>query len=226
MINASAKSSTPRQLPPAGTHIARAYQVIDLGTTTKEWPGRPARKTREIRISWELPNEKAVFSPDKGEEPFSVHRTYTLSLSEKANLRHDLESWRSRPFSEAELAKFDVAKILGTACMVTVQQVTKGENTYANVTAVTALPKGMPAPAAVNKPVEYSLESHDEAVFAALPDFLKEIIQKSDEWKSAREPAVVGTHPADDPGEDDEIPGIGPYRGSEPDAPGEEPFPF
>lgn len=212
-ITASAKSSTPRQLAPAGTHLARCYQVIDLGTHLKEWPGRPPRKSREIRVSWELPNERAVFQQDQGEQPFSCHKSYTLSLSEKANLRHDLETWRSRPFREDELAAFDVAKILGTACMVTVAHVTKGENTYANVTAVTALPKGMVAPAAVNKPVEYSLESHDEAVFAALPDFLKEIIQKSDEWKSAREPAVGAALPADDPGgldPEDQIPDLEP----------------
>lgn len=181
MIRASAKSGAPRQIPTAGTHIARCYQMIDLGTHNKEWQGK-TRKSHEIRVSWELPLETADFG--KGtEEPFAVHKTYTLSLSEKANLRHDLETWRGRTFTEEQLESFDVATVIGVPCMVTVTHVEKNGNTYANVTAVTGLPKGSVCPRAVNSPVEFSMESHDEAVFRTLPDFLKEIIQTSDEWK-------------------------------------------
>lgn len=181
-ITASAKSGAPRQLPPAGTHIARCYQIIDLGTHDKEWQGKK-RKSHEIRISWELPLETAVFQQDKGEQPFAVHKNYTLSLSEKSNLRHDLENWRGRPFTEPELEAFDVCKVLGVPCMVTVVHVEKNGTKYANVTAVTSMPKGMPVPLPVNATVEFSLANHDENVFRSLPDFLKEIIQSSDEWK-------------------------------------------
>lgn len=159
--------------------------MIDLGTHDKIWEGK-SRKSHEIRISWELPLETADFG--KGEQPFAVHKTYTLSLSEKANLRHDLETWRSRPFTEAELAEFDVSKVLGAACMVTVTHVEKKGSRYANVTAVTAIPKGMVCPILVNPLVEFSLETHDETVFRSLPDFLKELIESSDEWKQQQEP--------------------------------------
>lgn len=181
---ASAKSGAPRQNPPAGTHIARCYQIIDLGTREKTYPGRPTRKTHEVRVSWELPDECADFGKGKL-EPFAVHKTYTLSLSEKANLRHDLENWRGKPFTEDELEAFDVFKVLGHPCMVTVTHVSKGDATYANVTAVTSLPKGIQAPAAVNPKVQFSLEDHDEEVFRSLPDFLKDIIRESDEWKQS-----------------------------------------
>lgn len=183
MINASAKSGAPRQLPPAGTHVARCYSIIDLGTHEKIWEGK-TRKAHEIRVSWELPLETADFG--KGhEEPFSVHKTYTLSLSEKANLRHDLEAWRGRSFTEAQLQSFDVATVLGVPCMVTVTHVTKKDNTYANATAITGLPKGMTCPAAINPQVEFSLADHDETVFRSLPEFLQTIIKDSDEWKQA-----------------------------------------
>ncbi len=33
--------------------------------------------------------------------------------------------------------------------------------------------------------MEFSLATHDENVFRNLPDFLKEIIMASDEWKQA-----------------------------------------
>lgn len=172
--------------------------MIDLGTHEKVWADK-TRRSHEVRISWELPLETADFG--KGEQPFSVHKTYTLSLSEKANLRHDLETWRSRPFTEEELQEFDVSKVLGAACMVSVVHVTKGTNTYANVVSVTAVPKGMVCPILINPLVEFSLESHDEAVFRSLPDFLKEIIQSSDEWKQQQSPAAEP--------EDDRLPGGG-----------------
>lgn len=209
MITASAKGGQPRQLAPPGTHIARCYQVIDLGTHQTEWKGKP-RKRHEIRISWELPLEKAVFQEDKGEQPFAVHRSYTLSLAEKADLRHDLDNWRGRPFTEQELEGFDVAKILGVACMVTVTHVEKNGSTYANVTSVTAVPKGYPVPAAINPPVEFSLEDHDEAVFRALPEFLQKIIKESDEWKQK------GAAPAEDA---DNIPMGDEDGGEEPEIP-------
>lgn len=206
-INASA-SSQPRQLPPAGTHVARCYSIIDMGTREKIWQDKK-RRSHEIRISWELCNELHDFGKGQ-EEPYSVHKNYTLSLSEKANLRHDLEAWRSKPFSDEELARFDVCKVLGAACMVTVTHVTKGDAAYANVTAVTGMPKGMQAPALVNPLVEYSISEHDQTVFDKLPDFMKEIIRGSDEWKErsapSADPEPDQTWDGDAPGDDTSVP--------------------
>lgn len=166
--------------------------MIDLGTHEKTWADK-TRRSHEIRVSWELPLELADFG--KGEQPFALHKTYTLSLSEKANLRHDLETWRGRPFTDEQLESFDVSTVIGVPCMVTVTHVDKQGKTYANVTAVTGMPKGMVCPAAFNAPVEFSLETHDEAVFRGLPDFLKEIIQSSDEWKQKGQAPVSDPDP-------------------------------
>lgn len=204
-INASAGSSGPRLLPPAGTHVARCYQVIDLGSRKKEWPGRQPRTVHEVRISWELPDELIPEGDAKG-KPFAVHRSYTLSLGDKANLRHDLQCWRGRPFTEDELKSFDVAKVLGVGCMVTVTHTQKGDATYANVTAVTALPKAVPCPPPVNAAVEYSISDHNQTIFDALPEFLKEQITGSFEWKARQmgaqaEPEQTwdGDGPSDEP---------------------------
>lgn len=194
-INASAGSSKPRQLPPAGTHIARCYQIVDLGTQHWEYANKP-KSGRKVRISWELPLEKADFG--EGEEPFAVHRKYTLSLGDKATLRGDLEAWRGRPFTEAELLSFDVLKVLGAACMVTVMHDTKGDNTYANVTTVTAVPKGMQVPEPINPQFSYSIDDDGKGPkYGQLPEFLQKEIAASDEFKR---PAVdeTDTIPMDD----------------------------
>jgi hypothetical protein len=202
-IVASQSQSLPRQNPPAGTHVARCYQVIDLGTHDKVWEGQ-SKKKHEIRVSWELPTETANFG--KGhEEPFAVHKTYTLSLADNATLRGDLESWRGRPFSSAELEGFDIAKLIGAPCMVTVAHVEKKGKTYANVIAVVPVPKGMTVPSQVNSGVEYSIADHRQDIFDTLPEFIRELIETSDEWKSR---GKIGAAPAAAASEapDDDIP--------------------
>lgn len=190
---ASTKSTGPKQLPPSGTHVARCYSVIDLGTHDKTWQGQTKRK-HEIRVSWELPNETADFGKGKP-EPFAVHKQYTLSLSDKSVLRHDLKTWRGRDFTEAELAGFDVFNVLGAACMVTIEQVDKNGTNYANVTAVTAVPKvpgpdgkpiSIPVAPPINPPFKYAISEHDDLAFATLPQFLREQVESSYEFKARK----------------------------------------
>jgi hypothetical protein len=179
--------SKPKQLPPAGTHVARCYSVIDLGTQTTEYMGTE-KTLRKIRITWELPNETAVFKDEAGEQPFVISKDYTLSLYEKANLRHDLESWRGKQFTEKELQGFDIFTLLGVPCMLTVIHKSKeGGKTYANVTGVGKLAKGMQCPDQINKTVQFSIDDGRDGVFATFPDWLREKIQKCAEWNEKEE---------------------------------------
>jgi hypothetical protein len=43
----------PRELPPAGSHDATCYAVVDLGTQNG-----PYGANRQIYIAWELPEEQ------------------------------------------------------------------------------------------------------------------------------------------------------------------------
>jgi len=207
MIKVSADSNSNSTPAPSGTHFARCYQIIDLGTHTREFSGK-SKRLRELRISWELPTELHVFNEEKGEQPFTVHKTYTMSLHEKANLRHHLESWRGRPFSEQELSGFDMSNVLGAPCLVTVVHAEKNGKTYANIASVTSLPKGMAKHEAINPKVEYSLDQHDQKVFDALPSFMQEIIKTSEEWKHATEPPEPEpeSDPEPDNSAEDDIP--------------------
>lgn len=185
-----------RQLAPPGTHVARCYQLIDLGTQSGEYAGKPNKK-HKVRLSWELPDELAVFDDKKGEEPFAVHKTYTLSLNEKSVLRHDLESWRGKAFTADELKGFDIAKLLGVACLLTIVHETKGDKTYANVNGVAKLAKGMQCGEPVNKPVKYEVEDGRNDTFKALPEFLQTMIANCEEWKR-EEPEAADEHPGEE----------------------------
>lgn len=152
---------------PAGNHVARCYAVVDLGMQSRTFQGVESHK-RIVRISWELPNE--LMSDGR---PFSISANYTLSLSEKANLRRDLQSWRGRAFTDEELQGFDLFTILGAPAMVNVVHNESNGKTYANVGSVSPMPKGMTAPPLVNEAIKFSLDEYDERVFNSLPDWLQ-----------------------------------------------------
>jgi len=162
-------------LPPEGTHPARCYRIVDLGTQQVDWQGT-IKHQRKIMVAWELPNEKM----DDG-RPFSISKRYTLSSHEKSNLRKDLESWRGKKFEDNEFGDqtgFDLAKLLGVPCLLTVVH----NNGYANIMSVTAPPSGYDVPELLNETYIFSLDDFDEIVFMGLSDRLKETIRKSPEY--------------------------------------------
>jgi hypothetical protein len=123
---------------PAGVHQAVCVDVIDMGMVLEQFPGQSAKDVHKIRLAWQIEENM------NNGKPFLVQKRYTLSLHEKANLRHDLEGWRARPFTDEELAGFDVEAVIGKNCLLNVVHSTKpGGKTYANVSAVMPLKKGM-----------------------------------------------------------------------------------
>lgn len=175
MAKGSNETSTAFETCPAGNHLALCYAVIDLGMQERDWQGEVSVK-RRVRISWELAEELMTDG-----RPFSASKEYTLSLNEKATLRHDLEGWRGRAFTEDELAGFDLANVLGKPCLVNVvhQQKRDGTGFYAKVIGITRIPKGMSITGIpkVNVPLWFSLDEPDAAdKYALLPEWLQKRI--------------------------------------------------
>ena len=120
---------------PEGLHHAVCVDVIDLGVLQTTWGDK-----HKVRIVWQVEEENT----DTGRR-FDVRKHYNLSLHEKASLRKDLESWRSRKFSPDELKGFDLERLLGVNCQVqVVQNITDESKVYANVQAVVPPPRGTP----------------------------------------------------------------------------------
>ena len=78
----------------------------------------------------------------KDGRPFAIFKNYTLSWSEKANLRLDLQSWRGKPFTQEEMQRFDLKNVLGAWCMLNIiERPGKNDNKmYTNVDGVTPVP--------------------------------------------------------------------------------------
>ena len=138
-----AKAGASFKPAPTGTHAAVCVDVVDLGEIKVEYQGK-TKTQHKIKIVWQIEELR-----DDG-EPFRLQKRYTLSLHEKSSLRKDLESWRGRGFTDEELQGFDVEALLSKAALVNVLHRQVEGSTYANVSAVMKLPKGMPALSPVN----------------------------------------------------------------------------
>lgn len=175
-LTVSDKGGGDFQQAPVGAHAARCIKIIDIGTQHSEFQGKPTVREQVI-ITWELPNELM----DDG-RPFTVSKYYTASLHEKATLRHDLESWRGRAFSEEELTGFSLKNILGKPCMLSIVD----KEGKSRVGGVMALPKGTVVPPQINPSVVFDISEWDDKVFNSLSEKIKETIMQCDEVKKTK----------------------------------------
>jgi hypothetical protein len=192
MITAKTSEKT-YELVPAGSHIARCIQMIEIGTVEDTFQGE-AKRLHKVRITWELPLEKKVFKQEQGEMPFIISKEYTLSMHEKATLRKDLSSWRGRGFTDEEASAFDITKLLGVPCMINVvHQVSKNGGVYASVAGLSPLPKGLTCPDQINPTFVLSYDAWDWKKFDSLPQWLKDKIVSTPEYHNVGKKTEAGT---------------------------------
>ncbi len=162
-------------LVPQGTHIAVCNMVVDLGLQKTTYLGQETIK-HQCYIRWEIPDERVEWTTKEGEPkegPMSIGKTYTLSLSEKANLRKDLEAWRGKNFTDDELKGFDLLKLLGVPCMLTVTHADKQGKIYANIKGISGIPKAMPRPDKTENDLMWYADD-DRQHFSKLPKWIQE----------------------------------------------------
>ncbi len=203
----NAKRGSTHEPVPQGMFPARCYKIIHLGTIPDTYMGEN-KLTNKIRVDWELPTKTKVFDSDKGEQPISISKEYTLSMNEKANLCKDLESWRGKQFTDEEAEAFDISSIIGQACMINVAHKTSNStgNIYSYVASVSPMPEGMDCPSAVNPPFIWDYdENFDLNILDNMHDFFKDKIRSSAEFAAKIDPPDVEDVPmpteADDPGD-------------------------
>jgi hypothetical protein len=119
---------------PVGLHQMVCCDVIDNGVCDTAFGPK-----RKITIRW----QSQELNP-KGQR-LMVQKRYTASLNEKASLRHDLDAWRGKAFTEPEARKFDVELLIGANAMVNVVHRAGADGKiWANVASLSPLMKGLP----------------------------------------------------------------------------------
>lgn len=162
----------------AGTHRAICYGLIDLGRQFNELSGKMQHR---IQVMFELPDE--LYTTKDGEElPRTISKQYTASLNNKATLYKDLIAWRGRPFTDAELKAFNLKNIVGAPCMLSITHTERGENTYANISGVMKMPKGMGEITLTNERVIFDIDESPLEMIDSFPGWIADIIRKSEEY--------------------------------------------
>lgn len=164
-----------------GVYMALCYGLVDLGDVFSEQYNKCSPR---FTILWELVGAGTIKLEDGREINRSISKTYGKSLGPKSNLRKDLRAWRGREFTDEELAKFDMASILGVPCQIQIVNSTSNEKTYSNIAAIMNLPKGMPKPQPTQDILKWDFDENtlDDEAWNALPNWLREQIMKSETY--------------------------------------------
>jgi hypothetical protein len=187
-INVSNK--TKSDPVPAGTHHAVCYGIIAVGTQ----PSEKFTPRQKIVVCFEIPSERITIKDQ--DLPRGISKRYTLSLNEKSSLRKDLQSWRGKPFTQEELNGFDVSKVIGSNCLISVLHSDRAGAVYADISGISALPRQMASVRPENTPLYFNLlESIDLAKKTGstdvnwpseLPAWVQKICSQADEYLAFR----------------------------------------
>lgn len=156
----------------AGTHTAICTQIIDVGPQMTNFGQKDL-----VYLRFEIPGERVEWKDSDGndrEGSAIIWANYTASLAEKAKLRQHLEAWRGLKFTDEELGGFDMKKLLGVPCTLTVvHREGKNGKVYANVGGISKVMKGIEAPKAEGDLFAFDIEDHTGAEYKKLPDWLR-----------------------------------------------------
>lgn len=190
-----------------GTHLARCYRIVDLGTQKTEYLGT-VKHLPKVMLQFEVHGEDDAGQPmvtSKG-EPMTISKNFTLSLAEKATLRRDLQSWRGRDFTADELRGFELKNVLGQWAMIAVSKTENNGNEYTNIVNINAIPKQIKTaglPNGVNPLALFSIDDPDMELFNSFSEGLKAKISKSPEWMRRTGSVPAGVSQGVDALEDD-----------------------
>jgi len=181
-----AKKSAPREKIPAGLHQARCYSMIDLGHISKEFQGKKLdQPVHTIRLSWEFP-DLLISKEGKEDKPMVIDKEYTLSMSPKANLRKDMESWRGVPYTDQELNGVDVTNMVGATCMLNIiHKAGTGKNSdkvYENISAITPVPTTLDEKTGKRKKTAVADPINKQIIFNWRGKFDYKFLMKLPEW--------------------------------------------
>lgn len=210
-IIASDKGGADFPIAPSGNHPARCFSVVDIGTQNETFKG-VASKVRKVIMFFELPTLMHEFKDGGEKEPFVLSKRFTLSVGKKANMRGFLEAWRGKPFTKEEAEGFDVSKLVGAPCLLSVIHKPKASDPIKNsavINAATRLPSGFVCPPQILKSVVYEIPMGRNDIFGKLQEWVQKEIAKSDEFTlppPSSDSSPDGPPPVDDGTPEDDLP--------------------
>ncbi len=143
---------------PTGMFPGVCAAVWDLGMQE----GYMGKICHKVVLGFEIDERQK--DGDYKDKRFFLTKTYTLSLNEKANLRKDLESWRTRSFTAEELKGFDLLNLPNVNCNLNlVEKPRKSGGTWVNI-------------ASINPPIKNQEKMIPEMEEGWMPEWIKKLL--------------------------------------------------
>lgn len=183
-----AKQKESARIPPldGGTYMFVCVGVIDLGEQRDD-----AYKdcNDKVRLIFEIPSETLEINGEQ--KPRWLSKKYTKTFGRKSYLRKDIEAWLGCQFTDEEAKSgFELIQMLGKAGQISVivEDSKDGTKQYNKITSIIGIPKGMPTPETSSELLTYDIDAHDDTVWEKIPEWIRDEITKSTQWKRNVEP--------------------------------------
>lgn len=180
---------------PEGQAVATCDMMVDLGIQDDGGSFGPKHK---VYIRFQVPEHRVQYEKD-GQDydlPAVIGVQFTLSLSEKSNLRPFLEGWRGKRFTAEEVRGFDITAVAGAPALLNiVHKAGEGRNagkTFANIASIMPVPRGMAKPKLEG---EVIIHDDEQDNYDRLPKWLQEKIDRQIDEKTADPSRGGGTGP-------------------------------
>lgn len=171
-------------LIPAGTHEARLYGIVDIGTQPNNYPGATSPTKKEVILMIEFPTQTHVFKEWEPGKPFVLSRKFGKSFHKKSSLRIFLESMLGRQFTPEETTGFPLDTLIGTTFMCSVIHTENNGKKYANILTAMPLPSSVKCPPQFNETLLYSVLDHNEEAFQRLWKYTRSLVEASPEYQN------------------------------------------
>lgn len=195
IVPVSESSDFTPVLVPEGTHFARIYKIIDLGTHEDSYQGVTKGAKRVFRIYFEFPKIKHTFKEELGEQPLAMSKEFKMSFTSKDAATHSgLTKLVNSVGDNGHDRHYNVFNLLGKTTQLKIEHNTSESNgkTYANIKDYARLSAEQIEMAEL-KPENYKAVNEQKFLYLlpeyfswedyeAQPDYIKEKIQLSPEF--------------------------------------------
>lgn len=181
--------SPVRELPPVGNHPATLYKIIYIGTVDTEYQGQK-KKSFKVSLTWELNNKTKVWKEGEVAKPISVSQVYTYSLGDQSALKPIVEGIVGG-LTPSQAIDFDLDDLLGKQSLLQINHGVSENGKPKQLLTTSQFPEGLTPPKGFNQNVLLSYEKWDDEVFNGLPQWMKDEMMTTPEFKKMISPKAV-----------------------------------
>lgn len=183
------------QIPPTGAHLARLYRIVDLGTQETTFKGEK-KWVPQVLLTFEL-----IFEKMEDGKPLIISSTYTMSLGEKSKMRQIVRALTGTQLTDETASGFNLSELIGKVATVTIIHKTgRDGRDRAYIQDVGAVPKGTKIEEApFNKTMVFDLGAFDRSLYDELPQYYRDKISLSPEYRAIADPSNKEKHTDDIP---------------------------